>query len=251
MEGKEQHNEEEDFDPKSKKEEEDADDFGLPEIEESESDAETISDPVPESWEDKPEEDTFSNDTFGESAGETSESEYVYDEDPVTGEEEEYKSSYYEEEYGQKKSPVGWIVFGVLALILIIAAVIWFMKGEPEPAPVVVAPKVVEEVIEEPEPVVEEVTVVEEVAQQPGVYEINQPTGRYYVIVASSVDFDLVHDYAEKLAKKGMVCEILAPRGNKLFHRLSVANYVSLNDASLKSEQLKSSMGEGVWVIRY
>ena len=71
------------------------------------------------------------------------------------------------------------------------------------------------------------------------------------MIVASSVDKDLVRDYANKLAAQGMTCNILAPRANKIFHRLSVADFVSLNDAAIKSEELKHSMGEDVWVIRY
>ncbi|MCK5470493.1 MAG: SPOR domain-containing protein, partial [Cyclobacteriaceae bacterium] len=82
-------------------------------------------------------------------------------------------------------------------------------------------------------------------------YELNEPTGRYHVIVASSIDVDLIRDYGNKLAKQGMTCNIIAPRGSKNFHRLSVADYVSLNDATVKSEQLKNDLGEDVWVIRY
>ena len=249
MEGKELYNnEDEDFNSKSKKED-DSDDFGLPEIEESESKTEDLGDPYSDNWEEK-KEDPYSSDTYGSTEPESTEQEYGYNEE-VEGEntEGEYKSSYYEEEYGQKKSPVGWIVFGIIAVLAVIIGVIWWFNREPEPAPVVQKP-IIEETIVEPEPEPEP-TPAPEPVKQAGVFEINQPTGRYYVIVASSIDKDLVHDYGKKLAKQGMTCNILAPRGNKKFHRLAVADYVSLNDASLKSEQLKSTLGGDVWVIRY
>lgn len=264
MEGKELYdNEDEEFDSKSKKQEEDADDFGLPEIEDSkdtEEKPDDLGDPYTDSWEEKKEEDESvyadSTDDFAAS-DDTENSDYIYDDDKPVDElddgNDEYKSSYYEEEYGQKKSPIGWIIFGVIVVIAIIIAVFLWLNREEEKPVKVQSPKpaVVQPAIVEPEEIVEEVVVVEEPVQQAGVFEINEPTGRYHVIVASSIDKDLVHDFGEKLAKQGMTCNILAPRGNKKFHRLSVADYVSLNDAALKSEQLKSTLGEEVWVIRY
>lgn len=256
MEGKELYNEDEELDPKSKKEE-DADDFGLPEIEDTEDKTEDLGDPYPESWEEKKEEEeTFE---YTDSSDDTEESDADFSYDEETGEadslEDEYRSSYYEEEYGQKKFPIGWIIFGVFILIAIIIAVFWwFNRDEPEPVqtsqPVIEQPKV-QETTPEPEPIIEEPTREPEPIRAAGVFEINEPTGRYHVIVASSIDKDLVHDYGNKLAKQGMTCNILAPRGNKKFHRLSVADYVSLNDAAVKSEQLKNTLGEDVWVIRY
>ncbi len=253
MEGKELYNnEDEDFNSKSKKEEEDADDFGLPEIEDTEEKSENLGDPYAESWEEKKEEESFSNETYDSSASTSSEPDYTYNDEleDTEAHEEEYKSSYYEEEYGQKKSPIGWIILGVVGVLAVIIGVFWWLNKEPEPV-VVVTPPVIEQPVVEPEPVVEEPTPKPEPVKQAGVFEINQPTGRYHVIVASSIDVDLVRDYGKKLAKQGMTCNILAPRGNKKFHRLSVADYVSLNDASLKSEQLKSTLGGDVWVIRY
>lgn len=267
MEGKELHNnEDEELDPKSKNEE-DADDFGLPEIEDSQDKADDLADPYSESWEDKKEEEDnsysdSSDDSSDDSSYDTesSDSEYGYSDDvdeadateeEVESTEEEYKSSYYEEEYGQKKSPVGWIIFGVFVLIAIIVAVFWWLnrdKPEPKPAP----PPVIEQPVQEPEPqVIEEEPEPIEPVKTAGVFEINEPTGRYHVIVASSIDVDLIRDYGNKLAAQGMTCNILAPRGNKKFHRLSVDDYVLLNDASIKSEQLKGTLGEDVWVIRY
>ena len=112
MEGKELYNnEDEEFDPKSKKEEEDADEFGLPEIDEPEEKHEDLGDPYPENWEDKKDEEPFadqsaSDDTLSESFD--SGDEYSYDEDTTDTQDDGYRSSFYEEEYEQKKSPVGW-----------------------------------------------------------------------------------------------------------------------------------------------
>ena len=273
MEGKELYNnEDEDFDPKSKKEEEDADEFGLPEIEETkeEDPPEDLADPYPETWDDKPEEDNFSfddttddyssstTDDYGSSDSDSSSDDFSYDTDDsgVSDDNDEYRSSYYEEEYGQKKFPVGWIIFAVFVLIAIIVGVFWWLNREPEPEQVaqpVIEQPVVQQPEPDPEPVIEEPEPEPEPepVREAGVFEINEPTGRYHVIVASSVDKDLVHDYGMKLAKEGISCSILAPRGNRIFHRLSVADFASLNDAAIRSEQLKGTMGEDVWVIRY
>ena len=249
MEGKELYNnEDEELNPKSKKEE-DADDFGLPEIEDSSEKSDDLGDPYSDSWEDKKEEEDYSYSDSSGDQGVSDDSSY-HDEGDTSN--EEYKSSYYEEEYGQKKFPVGWIIFAVFALIVIIVGVFWWLnRDKPEPVPVKQTIEQPAQIIEpEPEPVIEPEPDPEPI-KQAGVFEINAPTGRYHVIVASSVDKDLVHDYAVKLAKQGMTCNILAPRGNKIFHRLSVADYVSLNEAAIQSEQLKHTLGEEVWVIRY
>jgi len=262
MEGKELYNDDEELNPKSNKKEEDDDseDFGLPEIEgdEESEKSDDLGDPFSEeSWsENKPEEEeesyAYSEDSVTEEGADAA---YAYSEEndeADTG--NEYHSSYYEEEYGQKKSPVGWIIAAIIFVVLVVVGIFWWMNRETEPEqaqqPVVQQP-VVREPEPEPEPVPVEPEPEPEPTKQPGVYEINEPTGRYHVIVASSIDKDLVMDYGKKLAKQGMTCNILKPRGNRKFHRLSVADYVSLNDAALKSEQLKSEFGDEVWVIRY
>ncbi len=249
MEGKEHHNEDdENLNSQSNNEESDADDFGLPEIENSSEESENLGDPYSESWEEEREQQDFSG---------NSDDNVESVEGAVYSEQETGQSTYYEEEYAQKKSPVGWIIFGVLLLIAIIVGVFWWINRDTTPVEPVktIAPQpVVEEPVEEeviPEEFNQPEPVNEPAIQEAGVFEINEPTGRYQVIVASSIDVDLVRDYANKLAKQGMACNILAPQGNKKFHRLSVANFASLNDATLKAEELKSSFGENVWVIRY
>jgi hypothetical protein len=86
----------------------------------------------------------------------------------------------------------------------------------------------------------------------PGTIEtVEAPNGRFYVVVSSSVDGDLAMDYAQKLAKEGNSIRIINPSGtNKLFHRVSVADY-STWDEALSASQSLSGFGEGVWVLKY
>lgn len=261
MEGKELYNnDDEELDPKSKKEEENAEDFGLPEIEDSEDDSSDLAEPNADVWEEDKEEESIPNLDSSEedsSAEETTNTVYDFEEDTTETDSDSdgYQSSYYEEEYEKKKSPVVWIILGVILLIAIILGIFMWINKEDAPEPIVTrkTQPVVEQPVQEPEPVVveQEPEPEPEVISEAGVFDLNAPIGRYHVIVASSIDSDLVRDYAHKLAAQGMTCNILAPIGNKKFHRLSVADYVSLNDATIKSEQLKSEMGTDVWVIRY
>ena len=221
MEGKELYNDDEELNPKpNKNEDEDADNFGLPEIENEEDKTKDLGDPFSESWEDTKEKENYGySDEYA--ASETSEPANVYSDDTHETEHvhETYKSSYYEEEYGQKKSPIVWIVLGIVLLVAIIIGVFWWINRTPEPP--VVTPVIEKPIERQPEPVVQkEPEPAPEPVKQAGVFEINQPTGRYHVIVASSIDKDLVMDYGNRLAKKGMRCNILDPRGNKMFHSM-------------------------------
>ena len=256
MEGKELNNEDEENNPKSANEDE-TDNFGLPEIEGTNEKSKELEDPFTNTWNEKKEEDQpiFSSTSEDDSAHEQSyANDYSYEEKHEEPEEhhDTYRSSsYYEETYGQKKSPVGWIIAAVIFIIVIAAGAIWyFTQGKEEPQ--VKPEQVVQQTVQEPEPEPEpEPVKPKEPEKVAGVYELDQPIGRYHVIVASSIDKDLIRDYAFKLAKKNMACYILAPRGNKKFHRLSVADYETVNQAALKAEQLKGEFGSDVWVIRY
>jgi hypothetical protein len=86
----------------------------------------------------------------------------------------------------------------------------------------------------------------------PGTIEtVEAPNGRFYVVVSSSVDGDLAMDYAQKLAKEGNSLKIINPSGtNKLFHRVSVGDYPTWDEAVSASQSL-SGFGEGVWVLKY
>jgi hypothetical protein len=80
---------------------------------------------------------------------------------------------------------------------------------------------------------------------------ISERTGRYYIIVTSSIDGDLAMDYAQNLAAAGNSVKIIAPYGNVKFHRVAVGNVESLSEAETLANELKTEYGDGVWVMRY
>ncbi len=80
---------------------------------------------------------------------------------------------------------------------------------------------------------------------------ISSETGRFYVVVSSSVDDDLAMDYAKKLVKEGNIVKIIEPSyRNKLFYRVSLGDYDTW-DQAVASIGTFSSYGNGVWVLKY
>ncbi|MBX2893862.1 MAG: SPOR domain-containing protein [Cyclobacteriaceae bacterium] len=76
-------------------------------------------------------------------------------------------------------------------------------------------------------------------------------TGRYYVVIASAVDGDLVTDYAKKLSAKGTSSKIIPPFGKWKFYRLTIADFDSFTSAQASADSAKPEFGEGAWVIKY
>jgi len=92
----------------------------------------------------------------------------------------------------------------------------------------------------------------EETNNEPGtVQTISERTGRYYIVVTSSIDGDLAMDYAKDLADKGNSVKIIAPYGNVKFHRVAVTDVETLAQAESRANELKAEYGDGVWVMRY
>lgn len=80
---------------------------------------------------------------------------------------------------------------------------------------------------------------------------LNAPSGRYYVIVASGVDGDLIMDYAKKLSPKGVSTKVIPPHGKVKFYRLAVADGDTYTSTQSTADALKSDYPEGAWVIKY
>lgn len=77
-------------------------------------------------------------------------------------------------------------------------------------------------------------------------------TGRYYVVVASSIDGDLIMDFAKKLAAKGTGSKIIPPFGKTKFHRLAVAEADTYANAQGTADGMKGGdYGDKVWVVKY
>ena len=77
-------------------------------------------------------------------------------------------------------------------------------------------------------------------------------SGRYYVVVASSIDGDLIMDYAKKLSAKGVSTKIIPPFGKSSFHRLSIAEGDTYATTQEAADGLKGGdYGDKVWVVKY
>ncbi|WP_258097345.1 SPOR domain-containing protein [Marinoscillum pacificum] len=83
------------------------------------------------------------------------------------------------------------------------------------------------------------------------VERINARTGRYYVIVSSSIDEDLALDFANKTAKEGNLVKIIRHETDKhIFFRVSLGDFASKEQADAAIGNF-SSYGEDVWVLPY
>ncbi|WP_370086853.1 hypothetical protein [Ekhidna sp.] len=85
-----------------------------------------------------------------------------------------------------------------------------------------------------------------------GVVEtVSSPTGRFYLIVSSSIDDDLAMDYAGKLAKEGNDVKLVAHNANELpFYGVSLGDYATWDEAVAASASF-SGYENGVWVLKY
>lgn len=80
---------------------------------------------------------------------------------------------------------------------------------------------------------------------------LTAPTGRYYVVVASAVDGDLVMDYAKKLSAKGVGTKIIPPFGKSKFSRITISDHDSFAAGQTAADAAKAEYGNAVWVIKY
>ncbi|MEJ7645833.1 MAG: hypothetical protein WKF87_14660 [Chryseolinea sp.] len=77
-------------------------------------------------------------------------------------------------------------------------------------------------------------------------------SGIYYVVIASSIDGDLIMDYAKKLSTKGVTSKIIPPHGKIKFHRLSIAEGETYANAQATADGMKGGdYGDKLWVTKY
>ncbi len=80
---------------------------------------------------------------------------------------------------------------------------------------------------------------------------LSDKTGRYYVVVASAVDGDLIMDHAKKLSEKGTGSKIIPPFGKWKYFRLAISDFDSFASAQAAADQAKPTYGDATWVIKY
>ena len=80
---------------------------------------------------------------------------------------------------------------------------------------------------------------------------LSDRTMRYYVVITSAVDGDLVMDYAKKLSAKGVNTKIIPPFGKYKFSRLAIADYDTFAGAQSSADAVKAEYGSEVWVLKF
>ena len=76
-------------------------------------------------------------------------------------------------------------------------------------------------------------------------------TGRYYVVIHSAIDDDLIMDKAKEISTKGVSTKIIPPFAKWKFFRLTVGDYDTYAIAQTNADAAKPDFGSGVWVIKY
>lgn len=165
-----------------------------------------------------------------------------------------------QEEAPQQRSSNSAVWIALVVVVVLAAAILYFFLNDDfsKEDEVAAKPKVEEPVSEpivEEEPIAEEEWNTEPVApaepQTGTVTTLNSRTGRYYTIVGSFIDGDLARDYAQQLADKGVNATIIEPSGNRKFYRLGVADANALADLETRLPEFKAEYGENVWIVKY
>lgn len=176
----------------------------------------------------------------------------------------EYNTYYNDDD--ERNSP--WPkILGIAAFLLVTAAAVWYfalyrpkeMKAAAEKARLeqeAAEARQREEDLAEQKRIEDERRIADSLANaavpKTGVIDtLTERTGRYYVIIASGVDGDLIMDYAKKLAPKGLNPKIIPPHGKVKFYRLAIAEGDTYASTQSTADQLKSEYTEGAWVVRY
>ena len=179
----------------------------------------------------------------------------------------EYTNTYYDDDE-ERNSP--WPkILGIAALLLVIGAAGWYFgfykpkqdaaareKARQEEQARLEASRLEEERAAEQRRIAEEAqrkadSVAAATPPVGTIETLNERTGRYYVVIASAIDGDLIMDYACQLSQKGVSPKIIPPYGNVKFHRLTVAEGDTFAATQQLAEGLKGEYNEGAWVIKY
>jgi hypothetical protein len=168
-------------------------------------------------------------------------------------------------EHPEESSSMPKIIIGILLAIIVIAAGWYFGMYKPQQE------KAKQELAEQQKIEAEaakkreeerqaalarqqEAAAEEEVAEEPpaGTFiAITEPTGRYYVVIASFVDGDLGDDYGKELSAAGTSSMLLSPKKVKGFYRLALSDHESWSDAQSAADQKKGEYGDNLWVLKY
>lgn len=183
---------------------------------------------------------------------------------------EEFEQQKFNETEYEEERPAVWPkVLGILLLLAAMGAGVWYFAFE-QPRAKAAAEKIARDLREATEAknrhIADSIASAEAEAARlkaeaekaaatpaPGTIEtLSGRTGRYYVVIASSIDGDLIMDFAKKLAAKGTGSKIIPPFGKTKFHRLAVAEADTYANAQGTADGMKGGdYGDKVWVVKY
>lgn len=258
-----------DDDPQNENLNKDSDDtFGLPEInyeplQKKESKPEPEPEPEPEI---EPVQEPEPVSEYQDEVYEEESSEYA-NQEPQTEEEEEvaaYKP--YEEE------PSIWPkIVGILVVIILALAATWYFviyqpkqKEQAEKDRIAAEQKAqakkqkddADALLKQQQQAAEKrrldsIAAINEKPAEGTIETLTERTGRYYVVVASALDNDLLMDYAKDLSSKGVGSKIIPPFGKHKVSRICIAEGDTFAAAQEKANALKADYGDAVWVLKY
>lgn len=178
-----------------------------------------------------------------------------------------YTQSYMEEEEEENGSKAPIVIGVVIALVLIVAsALIYFYVWKPrqetkarEQAELVEKERVAAEEARkraeaeeaERQRLANEKAAVEAKPAIGTIETLTDRTKRYYVVITSAVDGDLVMDYAKKLSAKGVSTKIIPPFGKYKFSRLAIGDFETFTEAQASADTSKGEYGGAVWVLKF
>lgn len=246
----------------------DADDnFGLPEVDYQPIKREetTQEEPVVESTSESTNEQVTEEVTNENESGTSSDETYQQEQQP-SYQEEQYHSPFKEEE----AAPV-WpkVLAGIIILAALAGGGYWYF-GIYSPAKKAEAEKAKQEQLAkaDAERKAEEARQREQALREAEqrradslanakpaigvIQKLEERTGKYYIVVSSAIDDDLVQDYANKLVKNGVNCTIIPPFGKTKFSRLAVDSKDSYAEAQAAADAMKGGdFGNEIWVVKY
>lgn len=80
---------------------------------------------------------------------------------------------------------------------------------------------------------------------------LDGPTSRFYIILHSSIDDDLIRDRCDVLNAQGVSCRVIPPFGRWKTYRLAIGDYASFDEAQTAADAQKATYGADIWVMKY
>jgi cytoskeletal protein RodZ len=248
--------------PKSRPTESDDENFGLPEVEPTQ---------LSEQAEPQAAVQELAEPEAAPEAIEPAPAEWEKPAAPVTSETAQPSSDFGRRTYYEQPAPPSRnlvpIIIGIIVIILGLGgAVYWFYvkpRQEKEKQELLAKQKKERDDANMREAIAEEERKRREAAEAEKLAELNKKpavgtidtltdrTRRYYVVLSSAVDADLIMDYAKKLSAKGISTHVLPPFGNVKFTRLTMGDFDSYANAQAAADSAKAEHGSNLWVIRY